>query len=102
MIRQPPRSTLFPYTTLFRSRFLLGDVACETEPQNKFRIAAADHVLKRETKERRPVIRKIGRASCRKERRARGRAELEKERKRKKKSEPTIGIAQYEENEQET
>src|SRR3712207_9514915 len=26
MIRRPPRSTLFPYTTLFRSR--LGDEAC--------------------------------------------------------------------------
>src|SRR3989442_11040189 len=26
MIRRPPRSTLFPYTTLFRSRFMaLGD-----------------------------------------------------------------------------
>src|SRR2546430_5941354 len=24
MIRRPPRSTLFPYTTLFRSRTLLG------------------------------------------------------------------------------
>src|SRR2546426_6044458 len=24
MIRRPPRSTLFPYTTLFRSRFLKG------------------------------------------------------------------------------
>src|SRR4051812_49470667 len=24
MIRRPPRSTLFPYTTLFRSRFSLG------------------------------------------------------------------------------
>src|SRR2546430_12599850 len=24
MIRRPPRSTLFPYTTLFRSSFLLG------------------------------------------------------------------------------
>src|SRR5438309_7776270 len=24
MIRRPPRSTLFPYTTLFRSRFLLS------------------------------------------------------------------------------
>src|SRR2546430_13519716 len=24
MIRRPPRSTLFPYTTLFRSPFLLG------------------------------------------------------------------------------
>src|SRR5256884_7892783 len=27
MIRRPPRSTLFPYTTLFRSRFLLGVAA---------------------------------------------------------------------------
>src|SRR5256885_4710169 len=25
MIRRPPRSTLFPYTTLFRSRALLSD-----------------------------------------------------------------------------
>src|SRR3712207_8485248 len=25
MIRRPPRSTLFPYTTLFRSRILLRD-----------------------------------------------------------------------------
>src|SRR2546426_3847827 len=32
MIRRPPRSTLFPYTTLFRShhgRFLLAIPACE-------------------------------------------------------------------------
>src|SRR3712207_7945729 len=27
MIRRPPRSTLFPYTTLFRSRFLLATPA---------------------------------------------------------------------------
>src|SRR5258708_31542061 len=27
MIRRPPRSTLFPYTTLFRSHFALGDAA---------------------------------------------------------------------------
>src|SRR3712207_7222183 len=27
MIRRPPRSTLFPYTTLFRSRTLSSDVA---------------------------------------------------------------------------
>src|SRR2546425_6192830 len=26
MIRRPPRSTLFPYTTLFRSAFLPGEV----------------------------------------------------------------------------
>src|SRR5256885_13399263 len=33
MIRRPPRSTLFPYTTLFRSR--------EPEPEVAVRIAAA-------------------------------------------------------------
>src|SRR5947207_4173209 len=27
MIRRPPRSTLFPYTTLFRSRAVAGDPA---------------------------------------------------------------------------
>src|SRR2546422_7725635 len=32
MIRRPPRSTLFPYTTLFRSLGVLGD-----ENQNGFR-----------------------------------------------------------------
>src|SRR2546422_8513002 len=26
MIRRPPRSTLFPYTTLFRSRLAFGDL----------------------------------------------------------------------------
>src|SRR3712207_8141830 len=29
MIRRPPRSTLFPYTTLFRSRRLLRDVVAD-------------------------------------------------------------------------
>src|SRR3712207_7440083 len=29
MIRRPPRSTLFPYTTLFRSRQVLEDVKLE-------------------------------------------------------------------------
>src|SRR5258707_3931459 len=32
MIRRPPRSTLFPYTTLFRSLGLRHDVAVELEP----------------------------------------------------------------------
>src|SRR3712207_9219797 len=31
MIRRPPRSTLFPYTTLFRSRFLDGGLPDDTE-----------------------------------------------------------------------
>src|SRR2546430_15412292 len=30
MIRRPPRSTLFPYTTLFRSKTRLGDGLPET------------------------------------------------------------------------
>src|SRR3712207_7329310 len=29
MIRRPPRSTLFPYTTLFRSAALAADPACQ-------------------------------------------------------------------------
>src|SRR3712207_184356 len=28
MIRRPPRSTLFPYTTLFRSAFIIGCFQC--------------------------------------------------------------------------
>src|SRR3712207_7110000 len=32
MIRRPPRSTLFPYTTLFRS-YLPGDVSFEVKPE---------------------------------------------------------------------
>src|SRR2546430_5115008 len=31
MIRRPPRSTLFPYTTLFRSYYLLVQSALHTE-----------------------------------------------------------------------
>src|SRR2546430_16021618 len=34
MIRRPPRSTLFPYTTLFRSVFVVGAVI---DQQNAFR-----------------------------------------------------------------
>src|SRR5256885_10626967 len=30
MIRRPPRSTLFPYTTLFRSTFITGNERPET------------------------------------------------------------------------
>src|SRR5256885_11007089 len=32
MIRRPPRSTLFPYTTLFRSRAIFGFVAAQSIP----------------------------------------------------------------------
>src|SRR3989442_1846308 len=47
MIRRPPRSTLFPYTTLFRSRHLVlpasrrhGDVQPRTHPARRGRAAA--------------------------------------------------------------
>src|SRR3712207_7960372 len=33
MIRRPPRSTLFPYTTLFRSRVVLGHLTCRVHLQ---------------------------------------------------------------------
>src|SRR5260221_9658363 len=31
MIRRPPRSTLFPYTTLFRSQFSRNPYACDAD-----------------------------------------------------------------------
>src|SRR2546430_12410214 len=36
MIRRPPRSTLFPYTTLFRSRALCNGASCPVHPQTRF------------------------------------------------------------------
>src|ERR1041384_5198802 len=39
MIRRPPRSTLFPYTTLFRSSYEGGDpVACLADCDNAARL----------------------------------------------------------------
>src|SRR2546426_6222609 len=35
MIRRPPRSTLFPYTTLFRSRQLLRDARADSLPPER-------------------------------------------------------------------
>src|SRR5258708_24571199 len=34
MIRRPPRSTLFPYTTLFRSEFIAAVIAYYVHPVN--------------------------------------------------------------------
>src|SRR3712207_7180122 len=42
MIRRPPRSTLFPYTTLFRSRGLKGKVGQALEQQAAL-TGTADH-----------------------------------------------------------
>src|SRR2546427_12244983 len=38
MIRRPPRSTLFPYTTLFRSRALPRSFPRSTHRRNHFRL----------------------------------------------------------------
>src|SRR2546429_7355555 len=38
MIRRPPRSTLFPYTTLFRSPSLAGNVVARREIRGSWRI----------------------------------------------------------------
>src|SRR2546430_10684610 len=37
MIRRPPRSTLFPYTTLFRSLWLVASVALQLHAIDKLR-----------------------------------------------------------------
>src|SRR3712207_8130046 len=42
MIRRPPRSTLFPYTTLFRSELLLhvtGHLRSRESPQSRYVLA---------------------------------------------------------------
>src|SRR2546425_8813963 len=41
MIRRPPRSTLFPYTTLFRS----SRAACERQPAGVERVLQAREIL---------------------------------------------------------
>src|SRR5258708_29509778 len=38
MIRRPPRSTLFPYTTLFRSQHISGSVATGSGNRNLSRV----------------------------------------------------------------
>src|SRR2546422_3754097 len=40
MIRRPPRSTLFPYTTLFRSR---GEKSLRRQPRRRRRLSARRH-----------------------------------------------------------
>src|SRR3712207_6887114 len=46
MIRRPPRSTLFPYTTLFRSldQLSLIDVMKDTRPDEVYNLAAQSFV----------------------------------------------------------
>src|SRR2546430_12155514 len=49
MIRRPPRSTLFPYTTLFRSRFAVLAQRREARPLDERPVAAAARLLQRQT-----------------------------------------------------
>src|SRR2546430_10741533 len=45
MIRRPPRSTLFPYTTLFRSVHLIGDVMYDTSLTHGVRARSESRIL---------------------------------------------------------
>src|SRR3712207_8351219 len=49
MIRRPPRSTLFPYTTLFRSdvvnEFFVGDVGDDPDPACGRGVGDLDHLV---------------------------------------------------------
>src|SRR5256885_4705872 len=44
MIRRPPRSTLFPYTTLFRSDVLLRRVLADPDPAIRVTLEALEHL----------------------------------------------------------
>src|SRR5256885_2393161 len=58
MIRRPPRSTLFPYTTLFRSRF--PEASADT--QDGLRLAWRDRWLHVRPSNTEPIIRLIAEA----------------------------------------
>src|SRR2546425_8034796 len=51
MIRRPPRSTLFPYTTLFRSQKIpraqarIGSIECEIGPRRVGGVSEQRHAL---------------------------------------------------------
>src|SRR3989442_4043700 len=66
MIRRPPRSTLFPYTTLFRSQFMDKDPLGWRELQRQLAEGSAlGHALTlRGVQQTRPSIFDLG-ASCR-------------------------------------
>src|SRR5258707_8383473 len=44
MIRRPPRSTLFPYTTLFRSRYHRDENLLDRHPDRQLRIHLLDEL----------------------------------------------------------
>src|SRR2546430_13750024 len=54
MIRRPPRSTLFPYTTLFRSLLLLG--ACQGSPSPALTRSTGSAIIGGTTDSRDPSV----------------------------------------------
>src|SRR5258707_8029187 len=56
MIRRPPRSTLFPYTTLFRSQEGLGHRRGRGQPGARRRRSRGHEAAERLLEERRPPV----------------------------------------------
>src|SRR5256886_12360304 len=52
MIRRPPRSTLFPYTTLFRSVPIERGAVRRTEPGDRGHVLDADGQAREQTQDR--------------------------------------------------
>src|SRR3712207_7779518 len=65
MIRRPPRSTLFPYTTLFRSRVVLELVLVGTEVFEQRPELGREELLLEQALERRALVGARGRAARR-------------------------------------
>src|SRR3712207_8468226 len=66
MIRRPPRSTLFPYTTLFRSEALSGAVRAQLGEALEQTNAQTDHLVQ-STRAVRPEIEWVRDAAVRSE-----------------------------------
>src|SRR2546426_7861320 len=64
MIRRPPRSTLFPYTTLFRSAVERGDLRLLQRPRFGKRVRAKQPVARHFDEQREPLaaVRGLGQA----------------------------------------
>src|SRR5687768_18178743 len=56
MIRRPPRSTLFPYTTLFRSETVAPDALCDDHRGDRRRYEDREH----DRRQQPPTIRASG------------------------------------------
>src|SRR2546428_9197481 len=71
MIRRPPRSTLFPYTTLFRSGYLTGKMDARTmfDPKTDLR-SDFDRFSPENLAENRPVVDLLRRLAEKKDRKS--------------------------------